>query len=144
MTTVLVPYLHEGLLLPEDSPIHMKHKGVLAVKVCNNVTDRVRRAGIDSTGINLSDTTYWRVNKWHQEKNVNGWLILHALSDVDSGKILAYVVNVGDSPILRILVEEVKNARHRIDTVYADNAYAGVENWKYLCQENKCRFVQEP
>ena len=139
-----VRMLKDGLLLPEDSPIRMKHKGVLAVKVCNNVTDRVRRVGIDSTGINLSDTTYWRVNKWHQEKNVKGWLILHALSDVDSGEILAYAVSddsVRDSPMLRILVEEAKNAGHRFDTVYADNAYAGVENWKFLCQENKYRFV---
>lgn len=139
-----VRMLKNGELLPEDSPIRGKHKGVLAIKACGNVTDRVRRVGVDSSGINLSDTTYWRVNKWKQEKDVKGWLIVHALSDVDSGEILAYVISdesIGDSPMLKILIGVARDAGHRIDTVYADNAYAGDDNWIFLCQECGYRFV---
>ena len=119
-------------------------KGILALVVCDNVTVRTRRVGVDSTGLNLSDTTMWRLTKWDTGPKKRGWLKLHALSDVDSGEILAYAVtddSVGDTPMLRTLVREASEAGHVFGTVYADGAYSSDRNWIYLCRENGYRFI---
>jgi hypothetical protein len=117
---------------------------VLAVHACGNVTGRVRRAGIDSSGINLSNTNLWRMRKWKTSPKYKGWMVLHALSDVDTGEILAYAVTnetVGDSPLLKVLVEAAKGRGHVFDTLYADAAYSSNENWVFLSRENNIRFV---
>jgi hypothetical protein len=119
-------------------------KGVLALVVCDNLIGRSRRVGVDSTGLNLSDTTMWRQTKWKTGPKKRGWLKLHALSDVDSGEILAYAVtddSVGDAPLLRLLVQKASEAGHRFGIVYADGAYASDENWIYLCRDNDYRFI---
>ena len=118
--------------------------GVLAVHVCDNVTGRTRRAGIDSSGINLSSANIWRARKWRTSPKNKGWLILHALCDVDTGEILAYAVTdvtVGDSPMLKILVEAAKEKGHMFDTLYADGAYSSKDNWVFLSRDNDTRFV---
>ncbi len=119
-------------------------RGVFATVVCGNVSSRTRRVGIDSTGINLSDTSLWRMRKWKTGPKDKGWLKLHALADVDSGEIIAYAVTserVGDSPMLRTLVDAAVARGHRFGTVYADGAYASNDNWIFLCRENRYRFV---
>ena len=117
---------------------------VLAVHACGNVIGRVRRAGIDSSGINLSSTNLWRMRKWKTSPKYKGWMVLHALSDVDTGEILAYAVTdetAGDSPMLKVLVEAAKGKGHVFDTLYADAAYSSNENWVFLSRENGIRFV---
>jgi len=119
-------------------------QGVFAVVACGNVSERVRSVGIDSTGLNLSSTSLWRKRKWNTGPKDLGWLKLHALSDVDSGEIIAYAVtddSVGDAPLLRVLVGAASEKGHRFGTVYADGAYSSNDNWIYLCRENGYRFV---
>ena len=118
--------------------------GILTMVVCDNVSDRVRRVGIDSSGMNMSDTTLWKAKKWKAAPKNRGWLKLHALSDVDSGEIIAYIISnekVGDCPLLKVLVSAAMDRGHRFECVYADGAYASDDNWKFLCQENSFGFV---
>ncbi|MDD4244796.1 MAG: transposase [Candidatus Methanomethylophilaceae archaeon] len=117
---------------------------VLAIHVCANVIERIRRAGIDASGINMSNTNLWRVKKWQTSPKNRGWLVLHALCDVDTGEILAYAITdetVGDAPMLRVLVEAATEKGHVFDKLYADGAYSSDENWILLCRERKIGFV---
>lgn len=119
-------------------------KGILAIVVTEVKTDRVRRVGIDSSGLNLSSPNQWRTVKWGNGPKDRGWLKIHALSDVDSGEIIAYALTdngVGDAPLLKVLVSAASEKGHRFDTVYADGAYSSNENWIYLCRDNGYRFV---
>lgn len=135
-----------GKMLGKAEGIAEEHYGdrVLAVHVCDNIAGRTRRAGIDSSGINLSNTNLWRTRKWKTSPKNRGWLILHALCDVDTGEILAYAVTdetVGDSPMLEVLVKAAKEKGHAFDTLYADGAYSSKDNWVFLSRDNDIRFV---
>ncbi len=137
--------LIRGFLLPEGSEARERFgKGVLTIQVSPNVMGRVRRVGIDSSGINLSDTTLWRTKKWGTTPLMKGWLHIHALCDVDSGEIIAFALtdgSVGDAPMLRTLVSAASEHGHVFDTLYADGAYASDENWILLCRENDYTFI---
>ena len=74
-------------------------KGILSAVVCPNQGGRVRRVGIDSSGLNLSATSLWRKKKWETGPKNRGWLKIHALCDVDTGEVIAYALTddtVGD------------------------------------------------
>lgn len=117
---------------------------IMLVHACENTTSRVRRVGVDSTGINMSDTTLWRSVKWKTGPKNKGWLKIHALSDVDTGEILAYLITndkVGDTPILRTLVAEAESKGHSFNVLYADGAYSSDKNWIFLCRERKIKFI---
>lgn len=117
---------------------------ILAFHVCGNVSERIRRVGLDSSGINLSNTNLWRKTKWNTSPKYRGWLEIHALCDVDSGEIIAYAVtddSVGDAPMLEHLVEAALERGHRFDTLYADGAYCSDNNWKIVCGKHKLRFI---
>lgn len=121
-----------------------QERGILSIVVCDNVVERIRRVGIDSSGMNLSDVTLWKNKKWRTSTKNRGWLKLHALSDVDSGEIIAYVITtekVGDAPLLKTLVSSAMNAGHMFECVFADGAYGSNENWKFLCQEHSLKFI---
>lgn len=116
----------------------------LAIGVSDSVSDRVRSLGIDSTGISLSCINRWREKKWGTAVKDRGWLKLHALSDIDTGEIIAYALTteeVGDCPLLAHLVEAALEKGHRIDSIYADGAYCSNDNWKYLCAKKKLKFI---
>lgn len=118
--------------------------GILAIVVSEVKTKRVRRVGIDSSGLNLSSPNQWRSVKWGTGPKDKGWLKIHALSDVDSGEIIAYALtdnSVGDAPLLKVLVSTASEKGHRFDKIYADGAYSSNENWAYLCRDNKYTFV---
>lgn len=117
---------------------------ILALNVSGKISERVRNCGIDSTGISLSSINRWREKKWGSKVKDRGWLKLHALSDTDTGEIIAYALTtdkVGDCPMLKILVDAALKKGHHIDILYADNAYCSKDNWKYLCFEKKLKFV---
>ena len=134
-----------GYIIEEDDPLKSKYgKGILAVQCCGNVVDRIRRVGVDSSGISLSCHNMWRRKKWQTGTKDRGWLHFHVLCDVDSGEMLAYIISdstVGDSPILRLLVDVAAEGGHRFDRVYADGAYSGDENWIHLCRDNGYEFI---
>ena len=74
-------------------------EGMLSLFVCPNQSGRVRRVGIDSSGLNLSATSLWRKKKWDTGPKNRGWLKIHALCDVDTGEVIAYALTddtVGD------------------------------------------------
>ena len=132
------------ILKKNETPEEGYADGVLAVHVCNNVIGRGRRAGIDSSGINLSNTNLWRTRKWKTSPKYKGWLVLHALCDIDSGEILAYAVTdetVGDVRMLKIIVEAAMKKGHVINVLYADGAYSSNGNWIFLSRENKIEFI---
>lgn len=97
--------------------------------------NREHRVAIDSTGLNLSKTTLWRLNTWGVGPKWRGWLKLHAMIDIDSGEILAYVLTderVGDNRAFEPLMRLAQTQGYDIRMVFADNAYESIENWKML------------
>lgn len=137
--------LCEDHLLAEDSRIRRTYGGgVLSLRVYPDVIDRVRRAGVDSTALNLSCANLWRRTKWGSSTRNRGWLHFHVLADLDTGEVIAYAVtdeSVGDAPMLRLLVDEAAEAGHRIGRIYADGAYSTDANWIHLTRENGYEFV---
>jgi hypothetical protein len=117
---------------------------VLALFVNGNIGNRVRRCGIDSTGISMSSVNMWKKKKHGVGTKDRGWLKIHALSDVDTGEIIAYAItdeSVGDGPMLKVLVNLAVEKGHLFDTVYADNAYESIENWECVCRTHNMKFV---
>lgn len=121
-----------------------KSDGILAVGVNPNVTGRIRRLGLDSSGFSLSDSPLWREVKWGTGNDHKGWLKLHALSDVDTGEIIAYAITtdkVGDSPMLGLLLLRALEAGHKASELYADGAYSSSDNFEIVCKQLGMRFV---
>jgi hypothetical protein len=116
---------------------------MLASYIRPRTGSRRHRVAVDSTGLNLSKTTLWRENKWGVGPDRRGWLKVHAMVDVDSGEILAYILTqerVGDNRAFIPLMDLVLGEGYDIHTVFADNAYEANENWKML-HELGIRFV---
>lgn len=94
--------------------------------------DNKVRAAIDSTGLNLSKTTMWRENKWGTRPKRRGRLKLHSLVDIDTGKILAYVLTddkVGDNSAFGCLVGLAVSGGCSLKVIFADAAYEDRKNW---------------
>lgn len=107
-------------------------------------TDRVRRLAVDSTGLTLSNITVWRKTKWGVGPKYRGWLKVHALTDVDTNEIVAFVLtkdDVGDEGMLEYLLELAELGGVKFEEVYADAAYSSVDNFKLVCEKYKCRFI---
>lgn len=116
---------------------------ILSSYVRPNTGKRKHRVAVDSTGLNLSKTTLWRENKWGVGPKRRGWLKLHAMVDIDSGEILAYVLTddrVGDNRAFIPLMDLALSEKYNISTVFADNAYEAIDNWKMLHSEG-IKFV---
>ena len=93
---------------PEDARVIARFVGV-------DVADRIRRCAIDSTGLNLSKTTLWRMTKWKVGPKYRGWLKLHCLVDIDTNEIIAWVLTeekFGDTVAFPLLTELAFNAGH--------------------------------
>lgn len=118
--------LVSGILLGapvQDSRIMSRY-----VRPCRD--DRVRDAAIDSTGLNLTQTSLWRKNKWGVGPSYKGWLKLHALTDCDTNEILAYVLtdeNVNDNNAFDMLLEMAVSAGYRIGKLRADAEYGSTD-----------------
>lgn len=137
--------LIEGKNIRIDGELKKKYgEHILAVCAGDNVSSRVRRIGIDASGISMSSINSWRKKKWNTGPKDRGWLKIHALCDVDSGEVIAYAITdsqVGDCPMLKVLVNAALEKGHRFDVLFADNAYCSDGNWKFLCSELGVRFV---
>ncbi len=137
--------LIEGGGIRIDDELRERYGGhILAICVNDNITTRVRRVGIDASGISMSSINTWRKKKWDTGPKDRGWLKIHALCDVDSGEVLAYAITdneVGDGPMLKVLVKAAMEKGHDFGELYADNAYCTNENWIFLCREMRKRFI---
>ena len=117
---------------------------ILCMHAAMSGSDRVRRVGVDSTGLNLSSIFRYREHKWRTRAKYHGWLKLHALFDIDTGEMLAYVLTdetVGDSGMLPVLLDLADSAGYRMGECYADNAYAGKQNWIEVTRRRRMRFI---
>lgn len=126
-----------------NSLVGTRREGVFAVFVSPNTIARERRVGVDSTGLNLSCTTLWRLNKWGTGPKHRGWLKLHAMADLDTEEIIAWAITddrVGDSKLFDVLYKHAIATGHRLSAVYADNAYDSIKHWKLLKEDN-VKFV---
>ena len=134
-----------SMLMEPDEELRSRYGGsVFFLHVSGNVAGRARNLGLDSSGMSLSSPNRYRKEKWDVGTKERGWVKLHALCDVDSGEIVACAVTddtVGDSRMLKVLVGAALDRGHRIAVVYGDNAYCSDDNWRYLCNEKKIRFV---
>lgn len=109
-----------------------------------DTTGRMRRLAVDSTGLTLSGTTVWRKTKWGVGPKYRGWLKVHALVDVDTNEIVAFVLmkdDVGDEGMLEHLLDLADMGGVRYEDVYADAAYSSVENFRIVCGIHGCRFI---
>lgn len=62
------------------------------VIVQTDVIDHARRCAVDSTGLNLSKTTLWRMTKWKFEPKYRVWLKPLCLISIDTNETLAWVL----------------------------------------------------
>lgn len=130
--------LVSGILLGapvEDSRVLSRY-----VRPCRD--DRDRDTSMDSTGLNLTQTSLWRKSKWGVGPAYKGWLKLHALTDNDTNEILAYVLTddqVNDAAVFDILVELAVSAGYRIKTLRADAAYCSNEAFTH-CAKHGIEF----
>ncbi len=72
------------------------------------------------------------------------WLKPHALVDIDTCKVLAYVLtysDVGDPRMLPPLMESAARGGHKIGILYDDGSYWSDDNWKIVSHEYCCRLV---
>lgn len=84
---------------PEDARILCRY-------VSSHTAHRFRRVAVDSSGFLPSNYFQWCEDKWAVE-NRNTWLKLHALVDIDTCEVLAYILtysDVSDSRILPLLM----------------------------------------
>lgn len=136
---VRIRELVSGLILgapPTDSRIMSRY-----VRPCRD--GRARELAADSTGLNLTETSLWRKNKWGAGPEYRGWLKLHAITDCDTNEILAYVLTdetVNDTAVFGTLLEMAVCAGYGIRSVRADAAYGSNENFRH-CAERKIRFI---
>lgn len=105
---------------------------------------RTRRLAIDSTGLTLTNITLWRKTKWGVGPKYRGWLKVHALVDIDTNEIVAFILtedDVGDEGMLEYLLELADMGDIRYDELYADAAYSSVENFRLVCEVHRRRFI---
>lgn len=121
---------------PEDSRILCRYRST-------NKTHRMRNVAVDSSGFSITEFFGWCEERWGVE-NRRVWLKLHALVDIDTGEILAYVLtynDVGDPRMLPLLMELATRSGHKIKQLYADGAYGSHDNWEIMSKEYHCRFI---
>ena len=97
---------------------------------------------IDSTGLSPDRPSGWRVYHWNQE-SVRGWYKLHAIVNVDTSEILAYVITepyYNDSLAFDRLIDLALGAGHEIVRVLADAAYDSKDHWNRM-EELGIEFV---
>lgn len=97
---------------------------------------------IDSTGLSPDRPSGWMVYHWNM-KSLRGWYKLHATVDVDTGRILSYVVTepyYSDSLAFDRLIDLILDAGHIVTKVLADAAYDSKENWNRM-EDLKIEFV---
>jgi hypothetical protein len=91
---------------------------------------------IDSTGIKVTNRGQWMKDKWNVRRK--GYLKIHIAVDVKTKKILSMKVtdeHVHDSKALPGLVDEIiesDDGMIPIGKLFADGAYDGNENFKFL------------
>ena len=86
---------------------------------------------VDSTGMSLNKYGGWLMHRWNM-KPVSGWVKLHAAVDVDTNRILAFVItdeSCGDPTCMDLLMEQVLSAGHRVKKLLADAAYDSKAAW---------------
>ena len=106
---------------------------ILSSSVSPNVKKRCRPGAVDSTGFNLSNTNLWRKSKWGVGPAFRGWIKMHALVDVDTDEIIAYILTtdrMGDNTAFRMLTDLAFAGGHVMSAVYADSAYEAKDNWR--------------
>lgn len=148
-----------GLGLPPISPSQLYSRGVMifgAEVKKGDVTDgRVLAYGfdpgmrnrevtvaVDATGMSLNSYGGWMAYKWNKNLET-GWIKIHAAVDVDSARIIAWVItdeSCGDTTCFERLVELLGEAGCLISTLYADAAYDTYANWE-LCRNRKLEFI---
>ncbi len=97
---------------------------------------------IDSTGLSPDRPSGWRVYHWNQS-SVRGWFKLHAIVNVDTSEILAYLVSepyMNDAPVFWKLMGLVLAEGHEVGCVLADAAYDSKEYWNSL-EEMGIEFI---
>lgn len=97
---------------------------------------------IDSTGLSPDRPSGWRVYHWNQE-SVRGWYKLHAVVNVETSEILAYVVSepyMNDSLAFWKLMDMVLDQGHVVERVLADAAYDAKDYWNGM-EERGIEFI---
>ena len=97
---------------------------------------------VDSTGLSPDRPSGWRVYHWNQE-SVRGWYKLHAIVNIDTSEILAYVVSepyMNDSLAFWRLIDMVLEQGHEVGCVLADAAYDSKDYWNGM-EERGIEFI---
>jgi len=86
-------------------------------------------AAIDVTGMKVAVRGEWMREKWKVRR---GWVKVHALVDVSTGKVLSYCVTTEetvDSKMMFALVDDAVSRGHALERVYLDGAYDHRKIW---------------
>jgi hypothetical protein len=89
-------------------------------------------AAVDAAGMKITARGEWMREKWKVRR---GWVKVHAMVDVSTGKVLSYCVTTeetADSKMLLALVDDAVSRGHALDRVYMDGAYDSRAIWNGL------------
>ena len=127
-----------GAAVAEKDPLW-----VLAANAANREAAGSRgiTAAIDVTGMKIAVRGEWMREKW---KIRRGWVKLHAIVDVSTGKVLSYSVTteeVADSKTIFALVDDAVARGHALERVYLDGAYDHRGIWNGMRNRGIGMFV---
>jgi len=94
---------------------------------------------VDSTGIKVTNSGEWILDKWKNKRKRKGFIKIHVAINIKTKKIVSMEVtkeNVHDGKMLKKLVDDVISKNNSIKKILADGAYDSKDNFKYLDELN--------
>ena len=89
---------------------------------------------VDSTGIKVTNSGEWILDKWKNKRKRKGFIKIHVAINIKTKKIVSMKVtkeNVHDGKMLKELVNNVIS-KNSVKKILADGGYDSKENFSYL------------
>jgi len=89
---------------------------------------------VDSTGIKVTNSGEWILDKWKNKRKRKGFIKIHVAINIKTKKIVSMKVtkeNVHDGKMLKELVYDVVS-KNSVKKILADGGYDSKENFSYL------------
>jgi len=125
-----------GAAVAEKDPLWVR-----AANAANMTGGKAIIAAIDSTGMKITVRGEWMREKWKVRR---GWVKVHAMVDVSTGKVLSYCVTteeVADSKMILALVDDAVARGYALARVYLDGAYDHRRIWNGMKERGIGMFV---
>jgi transposase len=110
---------------------------LLLKKAVDEIIPKSTKVIVDSTGFECTYPSHYYC--FRRDKQVDGFLTLHALVDQEHGYFREFIITEKkhhDSTMLKPLVEGLSDVK--IEIVYGDRGYDSEKNYRYLLLEKDC------